>query len=356
MFKQTTPINKNNTRDFGADVVRITALFMVLWLHFYLRNGFYYTEITDFSGFVAVMFRPILMCCVPLFMILTGYLKCGKKWDVHYYRSLLPILLSYLFISLIHLPYKIFFQDQHASLGEWILQILRFDLANYSWYVGMYIGLFLLSPLLNLLWSACTSRKEHLAVVLTFAALTFLPATVNDTSLGNLIPAYFQSIYYATYYIIGCYIRTYKPKVPKWICVLFILITAAILAWANISTRSEAANYYKGFSTGYNGLIEGMMTTTCFLLLYSINTKKENVRKTAAHFSGIVLEIYLLSYIADTNIYVTFYKQYPMSLYLPIGSLMVLAVFVLTYPLALCVSKISKRIINQIFPNKNRSQ
>ena len=130
MHKKSTAFDRKNTRDFGADIVRITALFMVLWLHFYLRNGFYYTEITDLSGFIAVMFRPILMCCVPLFMILTGYLKCSKKWDLRYYRSLFPILVSYLLISLIHLPYKIFFQDQHASIGDWILQILRFELAN----------------------------------------------------------------------------------------------------------------------------------------------------------------------------------------------------------------------------------
>ena len=355
MHKKSTAFDKKNTRDFGADIVRITALFMVLWLHFYLRNGFYYTEITDLSGFIAVMFRPILMCCVPLFMILTGYLKCSKKWDLRYYRSLFPILVSYLLISLIHLPYKIFFQDQHASIGEWILQILRFDLANYSWYVGMYIGLFLLSPLLNLIWNACTNRKAHLAIVLTFVALTFLPATVNDTELGNLIPAYFQSVYYATYYIIGCYIRTYKPKIPKWICVLLIVSSAAVLAWVNITTRSEAANYYSGFSTGYNGLIEGLMTTTCFLFLYSFSTGKEKIRKAAAHVSGIVLELYLLSYIIDTKIYVMFYKQYSMNLYLPVGFLMVLAVFILSYPFALCVNRISKRIVSWAFGGRDSS-
>ena len=63
MHKKSTAFDKKNTRDFGADIVRITALFMVLWLHFYLRNGFYYTEITDLSGFIAVMFADSHVLC-----------------------------------------------------------------------------------------------------------------------------------------------------------------------------------------------------------------------------------------------------------------------------------------------------
>ena len=102
--KQTDTGRKN--RDFGADVVRITALFMVLMIHYFLRNGFYYREAAGFFGFTALMLRSATLCCVPLFMMLTGYLKCGKPWNPAYYRSILPILFSYLMISLIHLPYR----------------------------------------------------------------------------------------------------------------------------------------------------------------------------------------------------------------------------------------------------------
>ena len=34
-------------RDFGADVVRVLSCLLVLILHFFLRNGFYYREIVD---------------------------------------------------------------------------------------------------------------------------------------------------------------------------------------------------------------------------------------------------------------------------------------------------------------------
>ena len=83
-------------REFGADVVRILAVCLVFWLHFYLRNGFYYTPVDNLAGFIAVAFRPVFMCCIPLFLILTGYLKCGKPWKWSGYCSILPILTNYM--------------------------------------------------------------------------------------------------------------------------------------------------------------------------------------------------------------------------------------------------------------------
>ena len=348
MYNDRTHLSKRKEREFGADVVRITALFLVLWLHYYLRNGFYYREAANVPGFIALMSRSMLMCCVPLFMVLTGYLKCSKQWNLRYYRSLLPILLSYLIISLIHLPYKIFFQNQQATVGEWFLSFLKFDLATYGWYVSMYIGLFLISPLLNLIWSSCRNQKAHLAVVLTFVALTFLPSSANHTALGNILPSYFQSIYYVTYYLIGCYISTYKPKSSRLLCMLSVLIISALMAWANIATRTKADDFYTGYNIGYNCLGTGVMTTAVFLTLYRCSCEREKIRQAAAHLSGVVFEVYLLSYIADTNIFHLFYKKYPASLYLPVGIVMTLAVFILTYPLALGVNRLVRYIISRL--------
>ena len=139
-------------REFGADVVRILAVCLVFWLHFYLRNGFYYTPVDNLAGFIAVAFRRVFMCCIPLFLILTGYLKCGKPWKWSGYCSILPILTSYMLISMVHLLYKILIKKEIKPVSEWIQDFLGFRLANYGWYIGMYIGLFLLCPLMVRLW------------------------------------------------------------------------------------------------------------------------------------------------------------------------------------------------------------
>ena len=342
-------VDMNREREFGADCIRILALCLVYWVHFYLRNGFYSSEASDVWGFIAVMFRPVFMCCVPLFMVLTGYLKCGKEWSWKYYLSLLPILISYVLISAIHLPYKIFWQNEVLSVRGWIKEFLAFELAEYGWYIGMYIGLFLLSPFVNILWNNIKKKKTHAVLVLTCILLTFFTATVNSLASQagvdkNILPAYFTSLYYVTYYILGCYIKTYKPEINRIICMAMFFALAALQAFMNIYTRTNSKDYYSGYKAGYNSVFIGAMTFLLFLTFYRLKCNSETIRKIAAMISGVVLEMYLLSYIFDSNIYKLFYKQYPMRDYCWVGLLMTLAVFVLSFAAGKIVNMVTRFI------------
>lgn len=337
-------------REFGADLIRVIAVLMLLVLHFYLRNGFYYKEIRDGWGFLAICVRFIVYCCVPIFMVLTGYLKCGKPWTLTYYRSILPILTSYVLISLIHLIYKVFYLKVSMPAWEWLLQFLSFKIANYSWYVGMYIGLFLISPLLNLAWNACSKKWQYRGIVLTMAAITSLPATVNKITAPDytILPAYFTSFYYVTYYFIGCYIKTCRPKIRRSFCFLGIAAVSLVTALINILTRTEPGSFHKGYSPGYSDIPIMIITSLIFIALYECRTERVRLKKAAAFMSGIVLEIYLLSYLFDTNIYTKFQASYPMSYYIPLGFVMVTSVFILASLAAYPVNRISRTIYNKL--------
>lgn len=338
-----------NKREFGPDLVRIVAFCLLIWLHFFLRNGFYSSEATGFFGFLAVMFRPVFMCCIPLFLILTGYLHCGKPWSKSYYRSLLPIITSYVIISIIHLFYRIFVLHTHMTVWEWILQFLGFKLAEYGWYIGMYIGLFLLSPLINIMWSSLKTKRQHIAVIATFAAITFLVSTVNSiefpgTEEINILPAYFTQLYYVTYYLIGCYIRTYRPKANRWICLIITLALAAGQGILNMLGRGTADNYYSGYSASYSNLLIVCMAVSIFLMCYDVECRSDVIRKIAEVISSAVLEMYLMTFIFDSQIYRLHYKEYPMRDYIWVGLLMTACVFVLSFVSGFLISRLSKWI------------
>ena len=344
------PEKPNTGREFGADLVRIAAGLLVLTVHFFLRNGFYYSEAGDLWGILACAVRIFAYSCVPLFMMLTGYLKCTKPWTKRYYLSLLPILTSYTLISLIHLLYKVLYEGVRMPVWQWIEEFLSFQLANYSWYVGMYVGLFLFSPLLNLIWDGCRTKKQHAGVAGTMIALTLLPSTVNgiaDTGY-ELLPAYFTQIYCVAYYFMGCYVRTYRPKVRTGTGLAAACTLCILMAVINVITRTEPAGFYSGFSSGYSMLPTAAVTALIFLSLYGISTEKPKVKKTAAFFSGLIFEVYLLSFLFDQHIYVLYYKEYPMSLYFPVGFLMVSAVFILSCAAAIPVRKISEAVYREL--------
>ena len=321
-------------REFGADVVRILAVCLVFWLHFYLRNGFYYTPVDNLAGFIDVAFRPVFMCCIPLFLILTGYLKCGKPWKWSGYCSILPILTSYMLISMVHLLYKILIKKEIKPVSEWIQDFLGFRLANYGWYIGMYIGLFLLCPLMVRLWESGRNRKEHVAMILSLVMVTFLPSTVNvfapDSDM-NILPTYFTGMYYITYFLTGCYIRTYRPKVRVRIALPVIFLLGMLQSGMNLLTREEADNYYSGYSSDYSNLLIVVMAVLLFLSVYDLRCKIPWIRRGAAVVSGVVLEMYLISYIFDSNIYKLYFGKYSMGSYPWVGFLMTAAVFGLSF-------------------------
>ena len=220
----------------------------------------------------------------------------------------------------------------------------------------MYAGLFLMIPLLNLIWSGCRSKRQHVLVLVTMVFLTFLPSTVNSLADAgyDLLPSYFTQIYYVTYYFAGCFIRTYRPKAKPEACLLGAGALSVLTGVLNVLTRTDPENFYSGFSPGYSSLWTAFITVLIFLSLYGIRTQRPKIRKAAAFFSGLVFEVYLLSFLFDKHIYVLHYGEYPMSLYLPVGFLMVGSVFVLSVLSAYPVNRLSRIFCRRILKSRRK--
>lgn len=92
-------------RNTNLDVIRCIAVFEVLSIHFFLNNGFYSTIVNSFEMYKQIFFRTFFMSCVPLFMILTGYLMSNKTLSLKYYFKISKIIVFEKF-SKISLKYK----------------------------------------------------------------------------------------------------------------------------------------------------------------------------------------------------------------------------------------------------------
>jgi len=330
---QMTPVQTpDKQRAFGPDVVRVLAFILLLWLHFFLRNGFYNQPVNTTAMTIAAAGRCVFMCCIPLFLMLTGYLKCGKEWKKGYYASLLPILLSWAIISVVCLWYKVCVAGQQKTAWEWLCEFFDFKLANYSWYLEMYIGLLLVSPFLNMAWNQLQTRQQHTAMVAVFAFLTFIPNTFNGITLDgehllNFLPNYWTSLYYFTYYLIGCWIRTYRPKVNPVVCVAAAAAVALCFGVINRYTGGAEGDFYEGFNISYSHL--GTVTIAVFLFLgtYGLECRYSWIRKTMAVLSGVTLEMYLISCVFDQPLYVLQRGQYGAEEYLVRGLVLTGLVF-----------------------------
>ena len=72
---------KKENRLYNLDIIRILAFILLVSVHFFLNTGFYTTTPTGIRFDIAVIFRNLSMSCIPLFLIITGYLHCDKEYN-----------------------------------------------------------------------------------------------------------------------------------------------------------------------------------------------------------------------------------------------------------------------------------
>lgn len=287
-------------RQPGIDLIRCLGLLFVVGVHSFLKNGFYSEPQTGLVMWGADSVRWLFYGCNGIFMMLTGYLKCTKPLNKDYYRSLLPILVGYFLTCAISFPIRHFLLNDQLELYGWIEKMVTFG--NYSWYVEMYIGLFLFAPVINLAIQTLKEPKQLYWLAGTMVILTALPSI---TAI-NLIPDYWTSLYPITYYVLGAVIRRLQPKLKPWICLTSAAGIAMFLGLLTLITTDETVT--KGFGQGYGGFWITAIVTFLFLGLYHINIGAK-ISKILAWCAGGVFEGYILSRLFDVWLYDCF-KQW----------------------------------------------
>lgn len=309
-------MNEANKRLPGLDLVRATAALFVVSVHFFFNCGYYSTPLNDRVTFIMTSERWLFLCCVPLYMMLTGYFKCNKKLNRAHYLSLIPVFAAYIVISTI----KIFVGNYYYGKVYGIKEALQ-SFGNYTiaWYVGFYFSLMAIAPFLNILWHGLKSRREQHILLISLACITTLYPVISLFSVSEVTPVawigsiaelaapnYWQMLYPLLYYFLGCYLRENQPRFNKLI--LIIVILAMVFLNAGISYHyADGNNFIWGIlgtvDCGYNCITVAICSLSIFLLLYDINTKNKTAAFILERISAVSLEIYLFSAIFDIIIF-----------------------------------------------------
>lgn len=326
-------------REFGLDLIRAMATFFIVAVHFFLNSTYYDTKMTGKTMLIITVFRWLFFICVPLFIILTGYLKSNKKINKEHYKGIKHILISYIFVSIVVLLFRKYYLKNNLTWVNGIIGIFNFTTNNYSWYIEMYIGLFLLIPFLNIMYKACETKKNKQILIATMVAITSFSPLVNMLSFNkvsiNIIPDWWNNLYPLGYYFIGCYIKEYRPKINKIKSLLIILLIASFEAIASYVFRYKST-FSWGFIGGYNNFFTVGLSTIVFLAMYDIKCSKKFITKPVELISNLSLNIYLFSKISDSLIYPNLKKAYPLLLqYIKYMPIIIIASFSIAFALAL---------------------
>lgn len=300
-------------RKTGLDLLRTFAILFVVGVHFFYHTDFYRVPVAGKNMIVQVALKWLFTMCVPLFMLLTGYLQTEKRPDSKYFKKLIPILGVYLFYSILSIIMRITYLNESKSILSWIKAILIFDADKYSWYINMYIGLFLLTPFLNMIHKGLNSAKDYKIFLFILVLLTGFPAFFNSLSAQTSVfkalsfSDWWTKIYPVTYYFIGAYIKKYPVKVNKLLASIslgFVMLLQTIL--------TVFYSYNKIFVNvigDYGSILIVAGAVLFFLIFYDIEIKNKHISRLLGTISVLSLDIYLCSYISDKLVYVFVMKN-----------------------------------------------
>lgn len=366
-------LSKRNT---ALDITRIVAMLSVVSIHFFLNSGYYSEPMLGTKMLLLTILRTAFVFCVPLFIMLSGYLLNKKTLSGKYYLGIVKTLGIYVLASLACILYDAHQNGTEYTPGKVISSILDFTGAKYSWYIEMYIGLFLLIPFLNAMYNGLGSRRNKTVLIITMIVLTALPSVMNiynfsvqgwfktptlSYSYQPLVADWWVNIYPVTYYLIGAYLKEYPIRMKKRYNLL--LLGAAIVIFGLFNYyRSYGGCFVWGAYTDWYSLPTLIITVLVFAFLSVRDTSKfpNVVKRILAHISDLCLGAYLTSYIFDDFMYgilrmnvetVTERADYFIPIVLSVAVMSLLASLVLNI-IYKCAEKIVKTAIRIITKDK----
>ena len=306
-------------RNPALDLTRCLAFVFVVTTHFFRFSEFNSGPIRGSGIFFMLMPRTLAITCVPLFLILSGYLMHDRRISRRYYGKLGRTLMIYLLASVACAVFRNLSGTDPLTFQQTVRGILDFTAAPYSWYIEMYIGLFLLIPFLNVLYQNLESKKHKQLLLGVLLFSTALPSIGNiwcflepewwldptlPMALYKLVPQWWENLYPITYYYIGCYLREYplkiKPPVQLGLAAAVTLISGSYCFY-----RSYNTYFIFGLWQDNGSAAVVCLSVLVFSLLsgLSFESAPGTVKRWLARLSDWSLGAYLVSWIFDEIFY-----------------------------------------------------
>lgn len=333
----------NKFRESGLDIIRCVAFLFVVLFHSFLYNGFYSRAQIGADMLASNFFRWMSCACIGLFLMITGYFKSAEPVTPRYFRSLAFAVTGYFAAATVSIPVRHFILGDTQSFEVWKERLLGFGGVYYGWYAEMYIGLILISTLINSALSNMNRKK-----LLVTAALMIAVTSLSGATPFTVFPDWWRSAYPITYYILGAAVRRLRPNIHPALS----LIAAAFLALGmGIATvLSTDGSLDEALKWEFPDIWIMGIAFFIFLALYRVHIGNfpQKILKLAAFgtYGG-----YLLSHLFDASLYRLTAKwetapTYPKIFFcitLPIYFLSLLSGWLLMKPIDILLRKIFRK-------------
>lgn len=250
------PLDKNNSnqRKSNFELLRIIAMLMILYVHCIYYGFIFYPQISDninqlkgINYYFFYFFKAFGQVGVTLFVLISSYFLCTKKFNIKSYLKL--IFENVFYIITIHLSTALI---KHFYLGtetislhtiiELIPKISSIHISN-NWFIAVYLTIYLIFPFLNIIVNR-TTKMQHLFIITTLVSSLFVLSSLHETIIpdNNVIT---NLIWWISIYFTASYVKLHPEDFSSKRLPFIGIILCLIIRFIDIETPYyEARNNY----------------------------------------------------------------------------------------------------------------
>lgn len=295
--KQDVPLKERN---YSLELLRTLSMIMIVFMHMQTHGGV--KEIWNESGYLKVimLFLTILsVCAVNVFVMISGYFMIDREFKV---SRILSIVAQVCFYSWLLALILITVGKISLFSEEAIRSIFPIAYRKY-WFATMYVGMVLLSPIINICIRNMT-KKQHLSSIVILLIMTVAWSDIIPKATPFNVESGYSVVWFTTLYMVSAYIRLYIDidKVSRGKCAISYFGCAGIILCITLLMGIVLARYpiLGGYLTEiyyyrYNSIF--VVIESCSIFLFFLKLKISNIIivRIVKFFAPLAFGVYLIS-------------------------------------------------------------
>ena len=286
-------MEQKKSRELNFELLRILSMFIIVIFHYHDWGGIINVQ----SPLRNKLFGELIAIGgnlgVNLFVLISGYFLVNSKFKT---KKILKIILQVWFYSMSIFLACCAFNIVDMNPAEFDKAML--PLTNYMyWFATIYVGLYLVFPILNKLINSLNKKQHKRILVLLGIILSVIPTLVVGTRPFNGELTWFVYLY-----LISSYIQKYDISSKSNKCLILIIagLVFFMIAYSVRATLQQLSTSEILHLTQKNSLITLALSVAIFLLFKNIKIKEN---KIIPFFSKATFGVYLIHINAHLRVY-----------------------------------------------------
>lgn len=274
-------------RVIGLELIRIIAMVLITGIHFicYSNVHCYVDDMPIYNRLFISFFDTFAQNWITLFLLISGYFMCQKNATIN---KATRLWINVIFVSIIvAIPCIVMYWKNPIGVGNLIQTVFPVLTRNY-WYIGGYLLLLLLTPLLNA-YSTNASRRSMFNLLITITIIYTLLHINKYTTPEYFLGAGTSVFHFAFVYLLGSYLRLHPVRYSKLKLGTILLITTVLMYTLKLSGAEKVAQWGLLSNTSIIPLVWSV-SLFCIMLNVQINSDT----KYLTTISSASLSVYLV--------------------------------------------------------------